>query len=142
MLERIPLTKLYLKVVKLGSYMKQEISKMKKLCSLILHSRKTYIYDDVAQIITLNMTRNFSYQAKARPICFTQYTNIDKVEKFYHSCLRTYNQRQKLQEKLLSEQFRVSTPFSLLTMLRTNEQNLRQAILWFRNIVQGERGDF
>ena len=37
--------------------------------------------------------------------------------------------------KLLFGQFCVSTPFPLLTMLRNNEQNLRQVMLWVRNIV-------
>ena len=46
-----------------------------------------------------------------------------------------YNQLQKLWGKLLFEQFRVSTPFPILTMLRNNEQNLRQAMLWVCNIV-------
>ena len=45
------------------------------------------------------------------------------------------NQWQKLWEKLLFEQFRVSTPFLLLPMLRNNEQNLPQAMLWVRYIV-------
>ena len=40
------------------------------------------------------------------------------------------NQQQKLWEKLLFGQLLVSTP--LLTMLRNNEQNLRQAMLWIR----------
>ena len=43
---------------------------------------------------------------------------------------------------LLFEQVRVSTPFPFLTMLRNNEQNLRQAMLWVRNIVHGDRGIF
>ena len=45
------------------------------------------------------------------------------------------SQRQKLWEKLLLGQFRVSASFPLLTMLRNNEQNMRQAMLWVRNIV-------
>ena len=36
----------------------------------------------------------------------------------------------------------VSTPFLPLTMLRNNEQILRQAMLRDHNIVYGERGDF
>ena len=46
-----------------------------------------------------------------------------------------YNQGQKLWEKPLFEQFRVSTPFPLLAMLRNNDQNFRQAMLWVRNIL-------
>ena len=38
-------------------------------------------------------------------------------------------------KKMLLEQFCVSTPFPPLTMLRNNEQDLRQAMLWVRNIV-------
>ena len=38
-------------------------------------------------------------------------------------------------KNLLFWQFRVSNSFPLLTMLRNNEQNLRQAMLWVRNIV-------
>ena len=41
---------------------------------------------------------------------------------------------------LLFGQFCVSTPFPLSTMLRNNEQKLRQAMLRVRNIVSGERG--
>ena len=48
---------------------------------------------------------------------------------------RDYNQWQKLWEKVLFGQFCVSLPFPLLTMLRNNEQNLRQAMLSVRNIV-------
>ena len=44
--------------------------------------------------------------------------------------------------KLLFGQFCVSTPFPLLTMLRNNEQNLRQVMLWVRTIVYGGRGIF
>ena len=44
--------------------------------------------------------------------------------------------------KLLFEQFFVSTPFPLLTMLRNNEQTLVQAMLWVRNIIYGARRDF
>ena len=36
----------------------------------------------------------------------------------------------------------VSTPFPLLTMLRNNEPNLRQAMFYAYNIVLGERGIF
>ena len=36
----------------------------------------------------------------------------------------------------------VSLPFPFLTMLRNNERSLRQAMLWVRNIVQEERGNF
>ena len=54
----------------------------------------------------------------------------------------TYNQRQKLWKKLLFGQFCVSTLFPLLTMLRNNDQKLRQAMLWVRNIVKGKRGNF
>ena len=36
----------------------------------------------------------------------------------------------------------VSNPFPLLTMLRKNEQNLCQAMLWVRYIVEGERRGF
>ena len=43
-----------------------------------------------------------------------------------------YNYWQKLWEKLLFVQFLVSAPFPLLTMLRNNEQNLRQAMSWVR----------
>ena len=49
--------------------------------------------------------------------------------------LKCYNQWQKLWEKPLFGQFCVSLPFPLLTMLRINEQNLRQAMLSVRNIV-------
>ena len=66
------------------------------------------------------------------------------------------NQWQKLWEKLVFGQFRVSASFPFLTMLRNNEQNLRQAVLWVRNIAVlwvrnivmgpqhciGEEGDF
>ena len=45
------------------------------------------------------------------------------------------NQWQKLWEKTLIRQFRVFTPFSIWTMLINNEKNLRQAMLWVRNIV-------
>ena len=38
-------------------------------------------------------------------------------------------------KKLLFGQLRVSTPFPLLTVLRNNKQNFRQAMLWVRNIV-------
>ena len=31
--------------------------------------------------------------------------------------------------------FYVFTPFPLLTLLRNNEQNLRQAMIWVRNIL-------
>ena len=31
---------------------------------------------------------------------------------------------------------------TLITMLRNNEQKLRQGMLWVRKIVQGERGNF
>ena len=43
-------------------------------------------------------------------------------------------------EKLISEQFFVSTAFQLLLMLRKNEQKLSQSMLWVCNIVYGERG--
>ena len=46
-----------------------------------------------------------------------------------------YGSVTKIMEKLLFEQFHVSTPSPLLTMLRNNEQNLRQTVLWLRNIV-------
>ena len=36
----------------------------------------------------------------------------------------------------------VSIPFPRLTMLRNNEQNLRQAMLQLRNIVTGKLGHF
>ena len=38
-------------------------------------------------------------------------------------------------KKMLFEQFRLFTPFPLLTMLKNNEQNLRQVILWAPNII-------
>ena len=47
----------------------------------------------------------------------------------------------KIMGILLFGQFCVSTPFLLLTMLRNNEQKLRQAMLWICNILQGERGN-
>ena len=47
----------------------------------------------------------------------------------------SYNQWQKLGEKLLLGQFHVSSPVPLLTMLGNKGQNLRQAMLWVRNIV-------
>ena len=50
------------------------------------------------------------------------------------------NQWQKLWQKLLFEEFCVSTPFSLFTMSRNNEQNLRQVKLRFDKIVLGRRG--
>ena len=46
-----------------------------------------------------------------------------------------YNQWQKLWEKLLLGQFCVPLPFFLLTMLRNNQQSLRQAMLWVRNVI-------
>ena len=46
----------------------------------------------------------------------------------------------KLWEKLLLTYLGVCTIFPLLIMLRENEQNLRQAMLWFRNIVWGRGG--
>ena len=49
--------------------------------------------------------------------------------------IKSYNQWQKLWEKLLFGQFRVPILFPLLTMLRNNKENLRQAMLWIRNIV-------
>ena len=48
----------------------------------------------------------------------------------------------KIMGILLFGQFCVSTPFLLLTMLRNNEQKLRQAMLWVCDIIQGERGNF
>ena len=62
---------------------------------------------------------------------------ITEMNKFHEPVKEVryiYNQLQKLWEKLLFGQFRVSTPFPLLTMLRNNEQNLRQAMLWVGNI--------
>ena len=62
---------------------------------------------------------------------------ITEMSKFHEPVKEVryiYDQLQKLWEKLLFGQFRVSTPFSPLTMLRNNEQNLRQAMLWIRNI--------
>ena len=53
---------------------------------------------------------------------------------------RSYSQWQNSWERLLFGQFCVSTPFPLLTMLKNNEQKLRQALLWVRNIVKWERG--
>ena len=41
-------------------------------------------------------------------------------------------------EKLLFGQFYVSAPFSLLTMLRKNEQNLRQAVMGSQHCIGGE----
>ena len=41
----------------------------------------------------------------------------------------------KIMEKLLFGQFCVSLPVPLLTMLRNNELNMHQAMLWVRNIV-------
>ena len=46
------------------------------------------------------------------------------------------NQGQKLWEKLQFRQLSVSTPFLLLTMLKSHEQKLRQAMLWVCNIVE------
>ena len=46
------------------------------------------------------------------------------------------NQGQKLWETLQFRQLSVSTPFLLLTMLKSHEQKLRQAMLWVRNIVE------
>ena len=46
------------------------------------------------------------------------------------------------EKTLLFGQFCVSTAFPLSTMLRNNEQKLRQAMLRVCNIVSGERGDF
>ena len=55
--------------------------------------------------------------------------------KILHLILKFFsaNQWQRLWEKLLFEQFCVSTSLTLLTMLRNNEQKLRQAMLWVRN---------
>ena len=47
----------------------------------------------------------------------------------------TYNQCQKLWEKLQFGQFCVSTPFPLSTMLRNNEKNLFQPIWSVLSIV-------
>ena len=58
-----------------------------------------------------------------------------KLLSFDKNIYFTYIQWQKLWEKLLFEQFRVSTHFPLLTMLRNNKQKLRQAMLWVRDIV-------
>ena len=44
-------------------------------------------------------------------------------------------QWQKLWQKLLFEEFCVSTPFPVFTMLRKNGQNLRQVKLRFDNTV-------
>ena len=52
------------------------------------------------------------------------------------------NQAQKLSKKLKFGQLSVSTPLLLLTMLKSHEQKLRQAMLWVRNIVEGEWGIF
>ena len=52
-----------------------------------------------------------------------------------YSC--TYNQWQKLWEKLLFGQFRVSTPFPPLTILRNNQQSLRQAISTLYRVKRG-----
>ena len=60
---------------------------------------------------------------------------LDVIIKHGIKIFAIYNQWQKLWEKLLLGQFRVSPPFPLLTMLRNNEQNLRQAMLWVCNIV-------
>ena len=54
---------------------------------------------------------------------------------FLKRLIKDYNKWQKLWEKLLFGQFCVSTHFPLLTMLKNNEQKLRQAMLWVRNIV-------
>ena len=67
-------------------------------------------------------------ETELQTICFYLLESFLKKQKK----ISNYNQGQKLWEKL---QFRVSTPFSLWTMLRNNEQNLRQAMLWVRNIV-------
>ena len=55
--------------------------------------------------------------------------------KILHLILRFFsdNQWQRLWEKLLFEQFCVSTSLTLLTMWRNNERKLRQAMLWVRN---------
>ena len=54
----------------------------------------------------------------------------------------TYNQWQKLWEKLLYGQFLFS-PLFLLNNVENNKQNLRQDILWPRKIVAiGEEGGF
>ena len=56
-------------------------------------------------------------------------------------CTENYNLWQKLWEKLLFGQFRVPNPFSLLTRLRNNKQNLRQAVMASRHCI-GAEGDF
>ena len=49
----------------------------------------------------------------------------------------TYKQQSvaKTMGKTAIGQFCVSTPFPLLTMLKSNEKKLHQAVLWTRNIV-------
>ena len=63
---------------------------MKKLCSLMLHTAKVFnTYDhhtySLYCVRTDQCMRNFEHYAKARPIYFTQYTNIYKVEIFHDS---------------------------------------------------------
>ena len=70
-----------------------------------------------------------------RSIWFT--TSISKIS---HLSFKTFsdNQWQKWWGKLLLRQFFVS--FSLLTLMRNNEQNLKQAMLWVCSIIYGEGG--
>ena len=58
------------------------------------------------------------------------YLKIDAFKKLTKSLKNSYNQWQKIWEKLLFRQFCISTPFPLLTVLRNNEQNLGLAMLW------------
>ena len=55
---------------------------------------------------------------------------------------KSYNQCQKLWEKLLFGQFCISAAFPLLTILRKNEKKLRQAMLWGVQHCIGGEGEF
>ena len=110
-----------------------------------------------------NHTKWLFYHFKQRFWCYSwlnnghPFQNSDVMDNFIHSiwCKRSNckilrlifhifsdNLWQKSWEKLLFEYFWVSTPFSLLAMLRNNEQKLHQAMSWVRNIVDGQRGNF
>ena len=58
--------------------------------------------------------------------------------KILHRIFQIFSDNQFFQKNYFFLQFCACTPFHLLTILKNNEEKMRQAMLWVCNIVQGE----
>ena len=111
-----------------------------KMCCLGSNRSKSELFSENVFLLSIyvflplvytNIFASFLQNVQKGGAGFTTTIYKDFIKKLQLFCY----QWQKLWEKLLFGQFHVSTHFPLLTMLRNNKLNLRQAMLWVRNIV-------